>query len=330
LSIENSFVIVFVDIVLFGLWRNWAPDVIRCALDVGAAMWISQHFADVPEAARRCVVAIGNFDGVHRGHQKLLAVARARAAELNAYPVVLTFDPHPRRVFNPGIAPQKLMPALVKLEAIARYGIAGALVQHFDRHFASLTAEEFIAAVLVGALGVSHVVVGEDYRFGARRTGDVDLLCRLGRTRSFGVTAVEPVRDAGGHIISSSRVRCALREGRITDATEMLGRHWEIMGQAQRRDGVLAIPLGDLQRPGPGMYDVQITGDQGPRTQWDGALRSVAGFPVAVGAAGDMLHVPTPPHCFSDRAVRIRLLDRFQSGLSSADVEHLPSHEHAA
>ena len=293
-------------------------------------MWIFQHFADVPEASRRCVVAIGNFDGVHRGHQKLLAVARERAAELDAYPVVLTFDPHPRRVFNPDIAPHNLMPALVKLEAFARYGIAGALVQHFDRHFASLTAEEFISAVLVSALGVSHVVVGEDYRFGARRTGDVDLLCRLGRTRSFGVTAVEPVRDVGGHIISSSRVRCALREGRITDATEMLGRHWEIIGQAQRRDGVLAIPLGDLQRPGPGMYDVLIAGDQGPRTQWDGAPRSVAGFSDTVGAAGEVLHVAIPSHRFSDRAVRIRLLDRIQSGPSSTGVVRLPPHEHAA
>lgn len=240
-------------------------------------MQVIRHLARVPARTRGGVVAIGNFDGVHLGHQTLFAEARAKAAASGAAAGVLTFSPHPRRLFNPSLPPFLLASTPVKLDRIAREGMAVTFIQRFDRAFAGLSAEEFVAGLLVGQLAVSHVVVGEDYRFGQKRRGDVELLQTLGARHGFGVTAVPPLRDASGCVCSSSRVRAALAEGRPGEAAHLLGQPWEVKGRATpHTDGTVALPLGWHQRPQPGTYAVLAAMDRGRDTRWCAARPAIA------------------------------------------------------
>jgi riboflavin kinase / FMN adenylyltransferase len=203
------------------------------------------------------VVAIGNFDGVHLGHQKVFATTSELAVSINAFPAVLTFSPHPRQFFNPHLPPFALSSMDLKLSRIEHSGIDCAFVQRFDREFAIRRAEEFIENVLVRQLKVRHVVIGDGYRFGNKRSGDVDLLRRMGKRHAFGVTAVAPVRDGGGNVCSSTRIRSALAEGRMSEASSLLGRPWELQaGATGVRDGRIRLPLGNYQRPRCGTYRV--------------------------------------------------------------------------
>ncbi|WP_448207994.1 bifunctional riboflavin kinase/FAD synthetase [Azospirillum sp. sgz302134] len=242
-------------------------------------MQVIRDPACIPDQARGCVVAIGNFDGIHLGHQKLFAEARAQAAASGAAAAVLTFSPHPRRLFNPTLPPFLLASTPVKLDRIAREGMALTVIQRFDRAFAGLSAEEFVTGLLVGRLAVRHVVVGEDYRFGQARRGDVDLLRAMGARHGFGMTVTSPLRDASGSVCSSSRVRAALAEGRPGEAAHLLGQPWEVKGRAVPcADGSVALPLGWHQRPRPGTYAVLAAVDRGGHTRWDAAHPATARF----------------------------------------------------
>ena len=142
---------------------------------------------------RNAVVAIGNFDGVHRGHAHIFHQARGLAAGLDGESVVLTFDPHPAKVLAPAYAPPLITPLSRKLELIAAEGIDATVVEPFDRAFAGKAAEEFVRDVLVDALHARQVVVGYDFTFGKKRSGNVQLLADLGPQHGFGLTVVPPV-----------------------------------------------------------------------------------------------------------------------------------------
>ncbi len=226
---------------------------------------VFDDFRMVPAEWQGGVVALGNFDGVHRGHQALLAQAGERAAALGAPVVAFTFEPHPRGFFVPDTGPFRLTLLPAKTRLLARYGMQAVLAQRFDGGFAALSAEAFVDDVLRAGLRARHVVCGYDFTFGARRTGNVEMLRQLGEAHGFGVTVLDPVTHEG-EIYSSTRIREALRAGWVTEAAGLLGHRWEIEGaveQGDQRGRTIGFPtanvaLGEHLRPRFGVYAVRV------------------------------------------------------------------------
>ncbi|MEO8409157.1 MAG: bifunctional riboflavin kinase/FAD synthetase [Propionivibrio sp.] len=188
-------------------------------------------------APQATVLTIGNFDGVHLGHRALLARLLACAEPENLLPTVLTFEPHPRDYFSPQTAPARLTTLREKLELIADAGVALAYVGHFNTRFAALSAAEFIERILVSTLRVEHLIIGDDFRFGAGRHGDFAMLREAGEQRGFRVEAIESV-ILDGVRASSSSVRAALAAGRMEHAAQLLGRPYAIDGRVVHGDKV--------------------------------------------------------------------------------------------
>jgi riboflavin kinase/FMN adenylyltransferase len=191
-------------------------------------------YRGLPPPAARAPVAltIGNFDGVHRGHRALLAQVVAAAAARGLVPAVMTFEPHPREFFAPEQAPARISNLRDKLEALEAAGIERVFIQHFGRRFAQLTAEQFIDRVLIEGCQTRWLMVGDDFRFGARRAGDVALL--RARAASGGFDVVQcPTVSEDGERVSSSVVRQALASGDLHRAQRLLGRPYAISGRIQ-------------------------------------------------------------------------------------------------
>jgi riboflavin kinase/FMN adenylyltransferase len=207
------------------------------------------------------VVTVGNFDGVHRGHQALIAAAVEWARSEGGTVVVLTFDPHPVRVLSPLQAPAALTTLDQKEELLSELGVDRVAVLPFTGATAALSPEAFARQVLFGALGARLVVVGESFRFGHRRAGDAATLRLLGGALGFSVRALPPVLLAGSPV-SSSRVREAVLRGDVAKATALLGRAYFVDGTVVRGDGrgrSLGIPTANLSLeneilPGLGVY----------------------------------------------------------------------------
>jgi riboflavin kinase/FMN adenylyltransferase len=245
--------------------------------------------------ARGAVLALGNFDGLHLGHAVLIGAARDRARASGKPAGVLTFEPHPRSVLMPGGEPFRLTPFRVKEREVARLGMDVMFVQHFDSAFAHKSAESFVEEVLVGAIGVTHIVVGHDCTFGNRRRGSPDMLRAAGAEHGFGVTVIEPVRAADAAVYSSTHIRELLKEGRPREAAAQLGRYWEIDGRVAvgarlgRTIGfpTLNLAMGEYLRPAYGVYAVRVTGD-GADDAFDGrTLNGVANIGLRPTVSGD-------------------------------------------
>jgi riboflavin kinase/FMN adenylyltransferase len=211
---------------------------------------------------RATAFAIGNFDGVHLGHQALLRAARERAAATAGGAVgVLTFDPHPARLFAPALAPPLILSLQRRLELLGEGGAAEAVVEPFTPEFAALDASAFVRDVLARDLGARDVVVGYDFSFGRGRKGDVRLLASEGAALGMGVTIVPPV-TINGLTCSSTKVREFVLEGRVEGAAMLLGRPFEITGPVVRGAGrgrALGIPTANVVPeaellPRPGIY----------------------------------------------------------------------------
>ena len=179
---------------------------------------------------RGCVATIGNFDGVHLGHQAVLNALTARARAAGVPSLVITFEPQPMEFFQPAQAPARLTRLREKLEAIACCGIDRVLLIRFNADFAGIEASAFVREVLVDKLGIQHLYVGDDFRFGQDRAGDFALLRAMGRGHGFGVESLDTVADEGERI-SSTRVRQALQDGDLAHAERCLGRRYRICGR---------------------------------------------------------------------------------------------------
>jgi len=212
---------------------------------------------------------MGNFDGLHRGHAVLIGQTCDLARKASHPAAVLTFEPHSRSVFFPATEPFRLTPFRVKERELARLGIDLLFVQHFDLAFSQKSAEEFIAEVIVGAIGASHIVVGWDCTFGNRRRGTPDLLRAAGLQHGFEVTVIEPVRGEDATVYSSTQIRELLKAGKPREAAVLLGRFWEIDGRVatgDRRGRTIGFPtanlgLDDYLHPAFGVYAVRVSGD---------------------------------------------------------------------
>jgi riboflavin kinase / FMN adenylyltransferase len=181
-------------------------------------------------------LTIGNFDGVHRGHQQILRSVQERARTLNLVSAVLTFHPHPARVLRPQHAPSLLMTLDQRLQAIDALGIDAAFVLRFDEAIAKLTPDEFVRQFLAETMRARAVLVGENFRFGHRQAGDVKVLTELGQRYGFDCEVVPPV-IVDGLVVSSTAIRNALRDGQMELAADLLGRPFELAGEIRTGTG---------------------------------------------------------------------------------------------
>lgn len=204
-------------------------------------------FRGLPDTRHRapCALIIGNFDGVHRGHQALLARVRAYAQTHRLPMCALIFEPHPREFFDPAGAPPRIQLLRDKLEALREHGVTQAVVEHFNAHFAAQSAQTFIEQVLVDGLQVRWLLIGDDFRFGCGRQGDFTLLQKAGTRFGFKVAQQATMLDACGARISSSAVRAALMAGDLDAAHALLGRAYCISGHVihgEKRGRALGFP----------------------------------------------------------------------------------------
>lgn len=236
-------------------------------------MRIYRHIQSLDAADRGAVVAVGNFDGVHCGHRTVIGEAGRIAKAFGARWGVLTFEPHPRAVFQPDGPPFRITPFRGKAAEIAGLDVDFLIAQRFDMAFAGQSAAAFVADYLVGALGVRHVVAGYDFKFGHKRLGTCETLLAEGGRHGFDFTAVAAASDDGGGLYSSSRVRELLAAGDMPAAAEVLGRPFTIAGRVRggdRRGRTIGFPtanirLGGYIRPAFGVYAVRAATDDGRR-----------------------------------------------------------------
>ncbi|HEY6213726.1 MAG TPA: bifunctional riboflavin kinase/FAD synthetase [Vicinamibacterales bacterium] len=226
------------------------------------------HFPDDPRPARwhQPVLALGNFDGLHRGHRKILDRLRRVAGERGATSVVMTFDPHPPRVVRPDKAPPLLMTKAQKLEALAAEGVQGTAIVRFTRELSQWDPETFVRNVLVDWLHVNEVWVGANFLFGHDRSGNFSMLRSLGARHGFRTEKIDPVRYKE-FVVSSTRIRRLVSEGRVDEAGALLGRQYFIDGTVVRGDArgrTIGFPTANLCTenellPPHGVYATTVT-----------------------------------------------------------------------
>ncbi len=274
------------------------------------------------------MVTLGNYDGVHLGHRALLSAARARADRDGLIVTAVTFDPHPSVVLAPDRAPPLLTTIERRSDLLRGLGADEVTVLRFDRELASTSPEGFVDSVLVSRLATRSVVVGPDFRFGRGRAGDTAMLRELGGARGFDVVAVEPF-TLDGEVVSSTRVRAALREGDVHLAARMLGRVHNVEGRIVRGDGrgrSIGVPTANLDcepvlLPKDGVYAVaaRVRGESEP-------LRGVANLGVRpTFAAGRSVEV----HLFDldrdlyDARLRVGFVERLRGEQKFDGIESL-------
>lgn len=232
-------------------------------------MHIHRHVENLPEEARGAVLALGTFDGFHRGHQAVVGKAGRIADEIEAPLGVLTTEPHPRLYFKPEQDPFLLTPFRAKARHLEDFGVDLLFALHFDEKLATTSAEDFIRHILIEALGVRHLVVGYNYRFGQGRRGDVDMLRAFAIEGGYGITVLDPVavgiEGSAGEVYSSTLIREALKAGHARRAAALLGHWWTIEGHVQKGDQrgrtigfpTLNLPMEGYLRPRFGVYAVR-------------------------------------------------------------------------
>jgi riboflavin kinase/FMN adenylyltransferase len=297
-------------------------------------MRVIRHCAAAPAAARGAVVALGNFDGVHRGHQAVIGAARARARDERRPAAVMTFEPHPLQLFRPDLPPRRLTPLRAKLTALAALDVDFVFLPRFDRTFAQLEAEVFARRLLVQDLGIAHAVVGADFCFGRGRKGTAETLERLGARLGFGVTQVAPVAAPDGRIFSSTAARGMIEAGDVAGARKLLGRPFEIEGrvfEGDRRGRTIGFPTANLRLgnhlvPALGVYAVRAAPSQGltAPARWIDGVANLGRRPTVGGEdvrlevhlfdfAGDLYH----------RRLRVQLVEFLRPERKFAGLDQL-------
>ncbi len=276
----------------------------------------------------RLAVTVGNFDGVHRGHQAMLARLKARAAELAVESCVLTFEPHPREFFAPQAAPARLTRLAAKLAVLRDAGVDRVHVERFDAKFASQSPGRFVQDVLVGGLGCEWLLVGSDFRYGAKRSGDFAQLESSAREHGFALEAMPEVRSEGRRI-SSSAVRDTLERGDLEGAAALLGRAYSIAGRVVHGDKLgreLGYATANIRLPHKpplaGIFVVEALGVPGAGPKGWPAVASVGVRPTVKEDAVPLLEV----HLFDFKAdlygrrLEVKFLHKLRDEAKFADL----------
>jgi len=271
--------------------------------------------SQIPRGYGPTVATLGNFDGVHKGHQTVLATVVERARAEGARAVAVTFDPHPVAVLHPERAPQIITAPQQRLDLLAETGLDAVLVMEFTREFALWTPERFVVDVFVKALGASVVVVGEDTRFGVRNSGDVGTLRQIGAEHGFEVLALTDIGDGGRW--SSSRVRALVTAGDVAAASEILGRPHRVCGEVvhgDHRGRELGYPTANLSQqsaglvPADGVYVGRLIRPTLPESDVDRVLPAA----ISIGT--------NPTFEGTERRVEAHVLDRDDLDLYGENV----------
>ncbi len=241
-----------------------------------------------------CVATIGSFDGVHRGHMAIIRQVKDKAQSLNLPSLVMVFEPQPHEFFEKDSAPARLMRLREKVHALFQAGVDRVLCLKFNEALRSLTAQEYIERVLINGIGVRHLVIGDDFRFGCDRSGDFDMLCRAGRENGFEVRDTETQLDENERI-SSTRIRRLLNENALSEAARLLGKPFSLTGrvvygkQLGRTLGfpTVNIALGRHKPPLTGVYAVYVSRIKDQALRLPGVAN--IGFRPTVGAHGKAL-----------------------------------------
>jgi riboflavin kinase/FMN adenylyltransferase len=228
-------------------------------------MRIFRHYRDVPDACKGAVVALGNFDGVHLGHQALIGEARRLAGERGVRLGVVAFEPHPQEFFHPSPESFRLTPFRAKARLIAELKADILYAITFDAEMAAKSARDFVLDVLVGGLGVNAIVVGEDFQFGKARSGNTMLLTEMGGEEGFGIRIFKPVTASGHDKISSTQIRDALKQGQPDVAARLLGHYWSVEARVEhgdKRGRTIGFPTANMKlvdciKPAFGIYAVR-------------------------------------------------------------------------
>jgi riboflavin kinase / FMN adenylyltransferase len=283
-------------------------------------------FQSVGEAQglQGCALALGNFDGVHLGHQALFAEAARHAA-----PVALTFDPHPGKVLQPELAPKLITTRARKLELFEQYGLSAAIVQPFTREYAKTSPEAFEASLL-DQVGARHLVVGGDFTYGAKRAGNVESLRAAAARRSAQVHVVAPV-TADGVLVSSTKVREMILEGRVAAVRRLLGRYFDLDGTVvtgKGRGRGIGFPTANVDtqnelRPAPGVYAVRAAlKEVGPT--WLPGAANIGVKPTFGGTEVTIeVHLLDFTGDLYGKQLRVQFLDRLRPEQRFGSVEEL-------
>lgn len=275
-------------------------------------MRIVRHPSAIPDDARGAAVTIGNFDGVHRGHEAVIGAAAEAARGLGAPLAVVTFEPHPRRFFRPEEPPFQLTPLRSKARRFESLGVDTLLALRFDAAMARVAPEAFIDKVLAQGLAARHLTIGYDFVFGHNRQGNVETLARWANGAGVGFEVVEPVAGWGETVYSSTNIRACLRDGKPGAAAAQLGRCWEIEGRVRegdKRGRLLGFPTANLAlaetvRPALGVYAVWAGVEQDGGTVWHPGCANLGIRPTVGGTV-----VGLETHIFDfDRDIYGRLL----------------------
>jgi riboflavin kinase / FMN adenylyltransferase len=275
------------------------------------------------------VLALGNFDGLHRGHMKIIDRVRRRAGERAGTPAAMTFDPHPPRVVRPDKAPALLMTKDQRIEALGRSGMQGVAVVRFTHEMSQWEPEAFVRAVLVEWLHVVEVWVGANFLFGHERAGNYSVLRSLGARYGFRAEKIDPVRYKD-FVVSSTRIRRLIAEGRVDEAGALLGHHYFIDGVVVRGAGRgrgIGVPTANLQSanelaPPPGVYATTVTID-------DGVVRPAVTNIGLRPTFGDVDAPVVETHIFDydrdlyDRSLRLSFVQRLRDERAFPDVDAL-------
>lgn len=295
-------------------------------------MRLFRHFENVPQDCRGGVVAVGNFDGVHRGHRALIGHAGHRAAELNVPLAVLTFEPHPRQVFLPDGPPFRITPFRSKARLMSSLGVDVLMALRFSPELQSKSAEAFVADVLCSGLGARHIVVGYDFHFGHRRSGNPETLQRLGPQMGFETSVLEPVTH-GDDVCSSSIIRVNLETGRTRRAAELMGHWWEVEGRVRgghRRGRTIGFPTANLGlhpsalQPALGVYAVHFGIDRGSETEWHAGVANLGQRPTFDGVGVNLeVHVFDFNEDIYDRHVRVAFVEHLRPERKFSGLEEI-------
>lgn len=293
-------------------------------------MHLLRDYRSVPEHLRGASLALGNFDGVHRGHQVVLQAAMDNGSPAGA----MVFTPHPRRFFHPDLPFFDLTPLPVKQTLLSAFGLDMTVALPFDQALADMDAETFVTEVLVKGLGVKHVVTGYDFAFGKGRSGNIEFLREAGARHGFGLTVIKPVTEGGHEVISSSAVRAALRAGKPREAAGLLGHWWSVSGRVERGHGRgrdMGYPTANIHlhegcEPKTGIYAVRvfIGGEE------EGGLQRIDGAGYFGGSPTFGGHEPVlEPFLFDfdgdlyDRQIEVEFIEYLRGDAKFASAEDL-------
>ncbi len=255
-------------------------------------MKIYRHHIGLPEKHHHGSIAIGNFDGMHKGHCAVINQAGLFARDRGIPWGVLTFEPHPQEVFNEATPFFRLTPLKIKNRQIEALGVEFLIMIQFDNEFAKITADEFADQILVQNLNVSYVVSGFNFSFGHKRSGNAEFLQTKGKQLGFGTSGIKEILDEDGEIISSTRIRKFLNDGNPQAAANLLGRFYEIEGvvfRGDQRGHKIGFPTANISlnnnlRPAIGVYAIKAGIDRGLNTVWHDGVANLGYRPTFGGS----------------------------------------------